>query len=362
MKITIMKVYTILLLFWILSLSIPSCGQPEMVTLGIYGSPEPFWERGYELKDLGVNAVFVHSGTIDQQMVERTHVEGIKIFAEFATLNGKNYVKNHPDAWPINQNGQKANQASWFMGVCPTNTEFRNYKMEELRNLLKSYDLDGVWLDYIHWHAQFEEPEPILPETCFCPSCLSEFENSTDFLVPGNSISEKAHWILEHKDPEWREWRCSVIRSWVMEIRDIIRHENPGILLGIYHCPWEDDEFNGARRRILGLDFDLLRNIVDVFSPMVYHGRMGRSAEWVKNNIEWFCKRLKIDPESYPKVWPIVQAYDDPTPISPEEFEKVLSGAMTSASTGVMMFTGYAVAQRKEKIKVMKQVYRKEGK
>lgn len=329
---------------------------------GIYGSPEPFWSKGYELSELGVNAVFVHSGSINQQMVENLQKEGIQLFAEFATLNGKGYVENHPDAWPVDEKGQKAEQASWFMGVCPTHADFRNYRMDQLRELIRKYDLDGVWMDYVHWHAQFEEPEPILPETCFCPSCLSAFEKSTGLQTAGNNTAEKAQWILENHESAWRDWRCRVIQSWVIEIRDILKKEKPHALLGIYHCPWEDDAFDGARRRILGLDYGMLRDVVDVFSPMVYHGRMGKTPEWVKQNIEWFNRRVKIKKGKFPKVWPIVQAYNDPAPVSSAEFETVLTGAIDAGASGVMMFTSYAVAEDQGKIETMKRVYHETGK
>ncbi len=353
-----MRISSIISILWIVFGIIPSFSQSSSKVRGIYGNPDPFWSRGYDLSQLGINAVFVHSGSINQQMIDKLQSQGIKIYAEFATLNGKNYVEDHPDAWPINENGQKAEQASWFMGVCPTNEQFRKYRMDQLRELLRSFNLDGVWMDYVHWHAQFEEPEPILPETCFCPSCLYAFEKSTGIDLPGNSIREKAHWIFKNKDPEWRDWRCGVIQSWTIEMREIIKQEKPEALLGLYHCPWDDMAYNGARRRILGLDYDLLREVVDVFSPMVYHGRMGKDPGWVKENIEWFCRRINIGEDPYPKVWPIVQAYDDPYPISPEEFKMVLSGAISAGASGVMMFTSYAVAETKEKVEIMKQVYR----
>ena len=351
-----------ILILWALTIPALSSGQSKIMIRGIYGSPQPFWERGIKIADLGVNAVFIHSGSIDHTLIKKAKAEGLKIYAEFPTLNGKNYVNSHPEAWPINQNGVKAEQASWFMGVCPTDIKFRQFRMDQLRKLLQSFDLDGVWMDYVHWHAQFEEPEPILPETCFCNSCLSRFEKSAGIKLPGNTIEEKARWILGNRETEWRNWRCRIIQSWAREIRDIMRKEKPAALLGIYHCPWDDEEFDGARRRILGLDYDMLRDIVDVFSPMVYHGRMGRDPGWVKKNIEWFCDRLKIEKDTYPKVWPIVQAYDDPYKITPSEFETVLNGGMEAGSSGIMMFTSYAVAAQEEKIRVMQKVYLRETK
>jgi hypothetical protein len=329
----------------------------KMEIRGIYGNPEPFWSNGIKLSDLGVNAIFVHGGAVTAPMVERARKENLKVFVEFPTLNGKGYVEEHPEAWAVDEQGRKVEAATWFMGVCPTEPGFRHYRMKQLRDLLQRLDVDGVWMDYVHFHAQFEDPEPILPETCFCSHCLTTFQAATGVALPDGPTPAVAEWISANADSEWRDWRASVIAGWARDMKMIIRQVKPGTLLGLYHCPWTDDEFDGARRRVLGLDYDLLRPVIDVFSPMVYHGRMERSPEWVKENVEWFCSRLEIQEGEFPKVWPIVQAYNDPHVISPEEFEKVLRYGVAGQATGVMMFTSYAVAEDEEKTKTMKRVY-----
>ena len=175
--------------------------------------------------------------------------------------------------------------------------------------------------------------------------------------IPEGTTAEKATWILQNREEEWRDWRCQVIYDWSVQMRKIVDELKPGALLGIYHCPWDDAEFDGARRRILGLDYNLLRDVFDVFSPMVYHARMGREPAWVEENILWFCKRLKIKSGVFPKVWPIVQAYNNPYAISPSEFETVLKGGLADKSSGVMMFTTNAVAGDEEKTVILKKVY-----
>ncbi len=333
-------------------------GLNQIEIRAIYGSPEPFWKKDLKLSELGVNAVFMHHGAINANIMSRAKSDELKVFAEFATLNGKNYVEKHPEAWAVDHDGNKIKPATWFMGVCPTEPGFRQHRINELKDLLQKFDLDGIWMDYLHWHAQFEDPEPILPETCFCEHCLAKFQSTSGITVPDGSISKKAEWILTKHDKAWRNWRCSVIAGWVRDFKKVVSQEKPGALLGIYHCPWDDDDFEGARRRILGLDYDSLKTIADVFSPMVYHGRMGKSPEWVKENIEWFCKRLDIEPGTFPKVWPIVQAYNDPNVISPDEFERVLEAGTAAQATGVMMFTSNSVAEDDQKIATMKKVYR----
>jgi hypothetical protein len=324
---------------------------------GIYGSPESFWKKNVKLSDLGVNAIFIHSGSINDAMMNRAKSEGIRVFAELATLNGKGYVESHPEAWAVDNTGNKVKPATWFMGVCPTEPGFKQHRHDALKTLLRKFPLDGVWMDYLHWHAQFEDPEPILPETCFCDNCLKIFQSTCNITLPEGSTGEKAYWILNHKDKEWRNWRCSVIAGWVRDFKRIINEERPGALLGVYHCPWDDDDYGGARRYNLGLDYDSLRQIVDVFSPMVYHGRMGKEPAWVKENVEWFCTRMNITAGTFPKVWPIVQCYNDPNTISPSEFEAVLRYGLGAEASGVMMFTSDAVAEDEKKVAVMKKVY-----
>jgi hypothetical protein len=81
---------------------------------GIYSHPRAFWEKGARLDEYGINSVFVHSGSITKELIERARAEGARVFAEFATLNGKGYVEQHPEAWPIDATGEKSPPASWF--------------------------------------------------------------------------------------------------------------------------------------------------------------------------------------------------------------------------------------------------------
>jgi hypothetical protein len=225
--------------------------------------------------------------------------------------------------------------------------------MQQLEALLDRFDVAGVWMDYFHWHAQFEDPNPVLPETCFSPDCIAAFEAATRIRVPGASVSERARFLLTRHEREWRDWRVSQLISWALEIRGIVKAKRPGALVGVYHCPWRDDEYGGALRRVLGLDLDELSKNVDVLSPMVYHGRMHRKPVWVGEYVEWLSKKTPGT-----RIWPIVQAHNDPEAISAEEFDQVLRAGAVARSTGVMMFTAQSVASDPKKMEVMKRFYR----
>lgn len=336
-----------------------SCGadavqRRSLEIRGMYSSPKAFWDKRAHLKEYSVNALFVHAGSITSKLVARANAEGARVFAEFPTLNGKGYVEEHPEAWPINDKGERTRPATWFMGACPTEPQFRTWRMRQLDELLNRFNIAGVWLDYFHWHAQFEDPNPILPETCFSPTCLSAFETTSGIRVPRGTVAQRALWILARHEHEWRDWRTRQLLDWAREVKDRLNRKRPGALLGIYHCPWTDDEFDGARRRILGLDLEELVPVVDVFSPMVYHGRMRRRPDWVGEYVEWLSRKLR----NRAKIWPIVQAHSDPTEIPADEFEKVLRGGISGAATGIMMFTAQAVAADQSKMQTMRRLYR----
>ena len=82
--------------------------------LGSYAHPKAFWDREARLDEYGVNAVFIHGKSIDQKTFEKAKDEGYKVFAEFATLNGRydDYVFRHPEAHPMDDSGNPAAEAT----------------------------------------------------------------------------------------------------------------------------------------------------------------------------------------------------------------------------------------------------------
>jgi hypothetical protein len=342
--------------------ALPAFAQQEIPAMirGTYAHPQEFWNTGARLDEYGINAIFVHSGGLDSATVARARAEGCLIFAEFATLNGEygDYVYKHPEARPIGADGEPVPKATWFLGACPTDPGFRAYRMQALRELLEKTEVDGVWMDYLHWHAQFEDPYPIFVKTCFNDCCLAAFEKWSGLKVEGSTVPEKSQWIFMHAARQWEDWRVAVIVDWAREIRQIVKELRPNALVGNYQVAWKDEDLGGVRRRCMGLDFNALLPYVDVFSPMVYHGRSGKTPEYVKEYVEYFSEHYPIQTAAgkYPRLWPIVQAYDEPR-ISPEEFGRVLDYGMAGKSSGVMMFTIGSVAADQGKMEAMKKVY-----
>jgi hypothetical protein len=327
-------------------------------TKGVYGDPGILVKGNPSFTSLGINALFVRSTSLTPALYHAAREEGIRIYAEFPVLNGQEYLTRHPEAWPINEKGEPAPPAEWFTGICPTDSGFREYRREQLKTLLQEFRVDGVWLDYLHWHAQFETPDPVLPETCFCNRCIKQFGEDMAIEIPSGNKVMRAAWILEKSDSSWRQWRSMIINSWVRDLKGILKGSNQDGLLGIYYCSWYPEEFEGALYRNLGLDLLALAQIADVFSPMLYHGMMEKPPAWVGEYVKWLVGSGITNGEK-PLIWPIVQAHNKPGVITTEEFRQIMWSGSRSPASGIMMFTIQDLLGHPGKLEVMKDLYKK---
>ncbi|MDR9367023.1 MAG: hypothetical protein RI575_16935 [Balneolaceae bacterium] len=324
---------------------------------GVYGNPGSLLEAGYAFDELGLNAIFVRSISLNDNLYEIANKQNAAVFVEFPTLNGRNYVEEHPEAWPINEKGDKSPPADWFMGVCPTDPDFKEYRSNQLRNILSKYEVGGIFLDYVHWHAQFETADPILPETCFCDRCTRTFADHYNLNIPESDIATRADWILENADPSWREWRNIVLNEWMIDMKTIVKEKQPDALVGIFYCSWFPEDHDGALYNILGIDVEAFAEIADVLSPMMFHKMKEREPEWVSDYTTWLGERIESAVEEKPLVWPILQAHDSPVEVSPDEFRQVMIEGSKPPSTGIMMFSDRSLLDNREKIDVMREYY-----
>lgn len=355
----------VLSLFLIATFGFISCQKSEFPVQpdeqpfikGVYGNPGTLLEAGFAFDKLGLNAIFVRSISLNEELYETAKKQNVAVFVEFPTLLGRNYVEEHPGAWPIDETGNQSPPADWFMGVCPTDPDFKEYRSNQLRNILSHYEVGGIFLDYTHWHAQFETADPILPETCFCDRCTTSFAEEYNLEIPESDIAARAEWILENADPLWREWRNGILNEWMTDMKTIVKENQPDALVGIFYCSWFPEDHGGALYNTLGIDVEDYAEIADVLSPMMFHKMKEREPEWVSEYLRWLGELIESEVEDKPLVWPIVQAHDNPTEVSPEEFRQVMIEGSKPPSTGIMMFSDRSLLDNREKIDVMRQFY-----
>jgi len=343
----------------------PAAPRPDVAIRGIYGGvPSRIFERGETLDDYGVNAVWIGSDGATAEVVAalRAKAPGVRVFAEFNTMHHASYLEAHPDAAPVGPDGLRSPAPDGWQGVCPTHPEYRRERMAAFRKTLAEAPIDGIWLDYHHAHASWEQAEPNLPDTCFCPRCLDAFARDTGRPLGDGPTPEIARRLLGEDRERWVAWRCGVFTDWVREFRAIVDEVRPSALLGTFHCPWTDEERGGALRGKLAIDLKAQAAYLDVFSIMPYHARFGHADDpaWISRQTAWLGRFLGVkgEPGERHRIWPIVQLADWGEEVRPEDVATVVDHGTRPPSTGVTIFHWSGVGGDDAKLRELSRAYR----
>jgi hypothetical protein len=337
--------------------------RPHVAVRGIYGGvPQEILDSGRGLRDFGLNAVWMGSGSFTPERMARLKAEGVQVFAEFNTLHVASYLKDHPDAAPVGPDGRVSPPPDGWQGICPTHEAYRASRMKAFRALLEEFAVDGVWLDYHHSHASWEQAVPKLPDTCFCDRCRRKFQEATGTELPEGSPGELAALLLSTHREGWIRWRCDTLTDWIREFRSILDSTRPSALLGTFHNPWSDEDRGGARIEKLAIDLKAQAAYVDVFSPMPYHARFGHPTEpeWISRQVAWLGRHLGIqgNPGERHRIWPIVQLSNWGEAVPLEQVPVVLDHGSRRPATGVMAFAWGGLRKQPDKVEAIGRFYR----
>jgi hypothetical protein len=335
--------------------------RPWVAVRGIYGGfPNQILDRGETPADYGVNAIWIGSGGLRAAEIERYHKLGVKVFAEFNSMHAAQYVKEHPDAAPIGPDGKPSPPPNGWQGVSPFHAGYRADRMNEFRRVLTTFEVDGIWLDYHHAHASWEQAEPNLPDTDFSPVALALFEQKTGIDLPAGA-SEAAKLLLGTHRDAWTDFRCAVFTDWVREYRAILEEVRPAALLGTFHCPWSPEDYSGAIREKLAIDLESQSQYLDVLSIMPYHARFGHASDpaWIARQTQRLGELLDIKgaPGEKLRVWPIVQLADWGERVRPQEVATVVDFGTRRPASGVMIFHWSGLSKEWDKAEQLKAAY-----
>jgi hypothetical protein len=337
--------------------------RPWVAVRGLYGGvPQEILDSGRSLREFGVDAVWIGSGSLTPERTALLRAQGVRVFAEFNTLHVAEYLEQHPDAAPVGSDGRVSPPPDGWQGICPSHEGYRRNRMDAFRRLLREHAVDGVWLDYHHAHASWEQAVPNLPDTCFCEGCLARFQQQTGVVLKSAPTAERARLLLTAHRERWVRWRCDLLTDWVREFREIRDATRPGALLGTFHNPWTDDDRGGARIDKLAIDLRAQAGYLDVLSPMPYHARFGHRDDpaWISRQVSWLGRALGIagGPGERLRIWPIVQISDWGETVPVEQVPTVLDHGSQRPATGVVVFAWSGLRKQPEKIEAIGRTFR----
>lgn len=270
----------------------------------------------------GANACWFHS--FDAAAFAACERHGIAACVEFKTFRAD--FAASPELLPTGVDGRPIRYGKLVQGVCLSQRAFLEQTEAALAAGLRSFHPAGVWLDYLTYAGWFETPDPDLQESCFCPDCIAEFCNAT-----GIDATTPQAILAGHADA-WARHKCERIAAFAARYAGMIRARLPNCVIGAYMCPWLPGEFDGALGRIFAQDYALLAPSIDVFTPLIYVGKSGRTATWGRDFLD---RAGEFVPQGR-KVQLILDALDFPASLE-------ATALATNPTWGLQLFGGARV-------------------
>ena len=298
---------------------------------GPYGSSAV--EYIHQLATYGANALWFHG--FDPAAAEACRQHQIAPCVEFKTFRA-DFI-SRPELIPIGVDGRAIRYGKLVQGVCLSKKAFLEEVREDLLLGIRTFQPAGIWLDYLTYGGWFETPNPDLQDSCFCPDCIAEFCQATglDATTP--------KYILETAAAQWTRHKCERVARLATQYAELIRSHLPHCIIGAYMCPWTPDEFGGALRRIFAQDYALLAPAIDVFTPLIYVEKSGRSSSWGRDFLDQM-------PDFIPqnrKVQLILDALDFPDSL-------LATAEAPNPSWGIQIFDGAQVFGHPQRAKIFR--------
>ena len=98
-------------------------------------------------------------------------------------------------------------------GICPTHEGWRRSRLDLVTSWLEKFrgpsSIAGIWLDFLRYPGRWEQENPEIPDTCYCPRCLGKFQADTGVRIgdEAKTVAEKAAWIHNNAQLPWMTWK-----------------------------------------------------------------------------------------------------------------------------------------------------------
>lgn len=288
-----------------------------------------------EFQTYGANALWFHGFNADAfDACARYNIAPCVEFKTFRTDFGE-----HPELIPIGVDGKPIRYGKLVQGVCLSQQAFLDETEANLLAGLRTFQPVGIWLDYLTYAGWFEEPNPDLQESCFCPACITDFCE-----VTGIDAASPAEILTRHQ-AAWTQHKCERVAHYALHYANLIRSHLPNCSIGAYMCPWTPSEFDGALTRIFAQDYNRFAPAIDVFTPLIYGTKSGRGATW---GSEWLAAATAFVPADR-KAQLILDALDFPDSL-------LATGEAQSPSWGLQVFNGAQIFANSEWARLFQQV------
>lgn len=289
-------------------------------------------------KGYGVNAIFAEADHYPDYIIQIAHDNDLRFIGGLNCFHNNDALTQDPGLHPVGRDGRRRPRMNWYIGVTPTCQTYTQSRLDILRNMAKTYQLDGIWLDFIrwplHWELELRDDSPDPLESSFDERTLQRFAHYAGTDIPVGTTGQQAAWILHRQRDKWIDFKCWIITDFVAQAKRIVDALLNGKPLGLNIVPAKSP----TREHLLGQRLTELSAHADCFSPMLYHHVLGFSTAWITEMLD------ELGSQTDRPLVPIVQV--DPLNsknemFSAREWEQVLKAVLShDGCTGLIVFTG----------------------
>lgn len=297
-------------------------------------------------RDLSMNCVVANPFIQDipgfQEKVRRA---GLPLGLNFPVFFDQAYLEKHPDALGISSEGEKT-QKDWLYYACPSNLDFRQYQISELRKWLRKLKPELVSLDFIRHYAFWETiPKGTgfsdFEEGCYCPLCRENLA-----AQEGIELKDLSPEQLKKEYPEeLSRFRKNLLEEMLKELCALIREWNPDLPIYLKLVPWTMKDKGGARKDLLGQDLEMMSPYCDGFSVMSYLHTIGEAPKKI-SEIQREIRKVTDKPVIYSlQAQPI---YDEGY-LTLERSGEFLEEAQLNGDGGINIFDYHGIVAERDR-------------
>ena len=149
-----------------------------------------------------------------REIIPLAHRAGLHVLARVdPSCAPKALFAEHPGWFSRNSSGELCEVSGYYV-TCPNAGYYRIRMVEIVREILETYDADGIWNNQGKFAAWETGP-------CYCNTCRDLFRSEL-----GHELPHAENW----EDPVWRaynEWRYRRIASWIAHMQRAVKASRP---------------------------------------------------------------------------------------------------------------------------------------
>ncbi|MFB7513501.1 hypothetical protein [Streptomyces sp. NPDC056144] len=222
----------------------------------------------------GLDTLVTKSEAITSALAETVRSFGLRLLGSVACFRGPEGPRT------IGDDGHDWQPMEWYAGVRPNDPCWNDQLVQGVGRAAAGTKADGLVLDFLRWPLHWElelRPGARPRSSSYDADTLARFTAHSGVELHGRTGADAARRIARDHADAWTRYRTDAVTGVARQLRDAVREARPGLWLGAFLVPADDD----ARRRLVGQDATALGELFDGLLPMTYHAIVHREPEWV---------------------------------------------------------------------------------